>query len=171
MLQPAAPYPRGGAAGDAENDTEGYPAKMIRTRGARHRPGIEALDVLTVTAKKLSSLKLGRKFSGGPRDGKGPRNGKGANSAAPSLHGVRRAWALEGGRRVSHDSTIAATDLFLFYHSRRHRFQGQTRRPPGLLCEAGQMQQNDSPGSWFWILRGRVALAAARQKKETRVMR
>ena len=26
----------------------------------------EALDVLTVTAKKLSGLRLGRKFSGGP---------------------------------------------------------------------------------------------------------
>ncbi|CAE7840841.1 RE2 [Symbiodinium necroappetens] len=53
-------------------------------------PITEALDVLTVTAKKLSSLKLGRKFSGGPRDGKGQRDGRDGKGAGKDVAAQKR---------------------------------------------------------------------------------
>ena len=108
-------------------------------------PITEALDVLTVTAKKLSSLKLGRKFSGGPRDGKGQRDGRerqrqgrGGPKAGHTLRRLRGARPLERRPRVPYDDLLpAALFFFVFGNPWRHRREQGSAISPGLLCQGG----------------------------------
>ncbi|CAE7750496.1 RE2 [Symbiodinium sp. CCMP2592] len=128
-----------------DQDAEAHQDDGDEAEDADDDPITQAMDVLTVTAKKLSSLKLGRKFSGGPKGGKGGGRDIAAQKRTSNcaVCGQTGHWKGDPECPATPSSSSPST-------AAQPKGAGKEKRPPHqafFVKDFGAVAVQDEPGS------------------------